>query len=321
MVKFMNKNRIILTLSLATLLINFSNLAMASDVADVHDKKHISTESLVTPSEKTQVANLTEKPKVIQAPKSQTTIKVSNPRTDTAVKINYKIFTNKETKTDYAAIYINNKEVVRYNHPAGGFSPEDRAKILVHRLQQFILKNGNPKDIIPGKENNCSIGRAGNTIFFTVDEKNAGAIGLSTSGLSIHWVNNIREALGAPKIVRGNSFIASRGNISATFARKYLGKEEVGVASWYGGVFHGKKAANGSVYNKHEFTAAHKTLPFGTLVKVTNLNNNKSCIVKITDRGPFVQGRIIDLSRAAAKETGIIQSGVSRVKIEVIGKI
>ncbi|EKE03731.1 MAG: hypothetical protein ACD_20C00157G0008 [uncultured bacterium] len=301
-------NKTFFTLSLILSLTSFSAIATANE-AEINQNTKIAT------TEQTVV-----KPKIIQAPKSQTTIKVSNSEIQNPVKINYKIFTNKETKSDYATIYINNKEVVRYNHPAGGYSPEARAKILVHRLQQFILENGNPKDIIPGKENNCNIGRAGNTIFFTVDEKNAEDMGLSTTGLSIHWVNNIREALAAPKIVRGNSFIASRGNISTTFARKYLGKEEIGIASWYGGIFHGRTAADGSTYNKYEMTAAHKSLPFGTLVKVTNLRNNKSCIVKITDRGPFVAGRIIDLSRAAAKETGVLDSGIAKVKVEIIGK-
>ncbi|OGI00058.1 MAG: hypothetical protein A2Y25_09100 [Candidatus Melainabacteria bacterium GWF2_37_15] len=96
---------------------------------------------------------------------------------------------------------------------------------------------------------------------------------------------------------------------------------ETGVASWYGGHFHGRRAADGSAYNMNKFTAAHKTLPFGSIVKVTNLRNNNSCVVKITDRGPFIEGRIIDLSRVAAEEIGMLGSGVSKVKIEVLGRV
>lgn len=308
----LEKNKTILIFSLITALTCYSNTAIANESINDSEKKQVNTE----------ISSIqTENPKIIHVAKAQTTIKVANSNPENSVKINYKIFNNKDKKSDYAVIYINNKEVVKYNYTVGGYSPEARAKILVHRLQQFISQNGNPKNIIPGKENSCNVGRAGKIILFTADDKNAESLGLSTSGLSIHWVNKIREALGAPKIVRGNSFIASRGNISTAFATKYLGKQETGVASWYGGKFHGRKAADGSVFNKHEYTAAHKSYPFGTLVKVTNLNNNKICIVKITDRGPFVRGRIIDLSRAAAKEIGVLSAGVSKVKIEVIGKI
>lgn len=93
-----------------------------------------------------------------------------------------------------------------------------------------------------------------------------------------------------------------------------------GVASWYGGQFHGRKTANGETYNMWEYTAAHRTLPFGTRVKVTNTRNGDAVIVRINDRGPFVGGRVIDLSRAAASDIGIASSGVGRVKLTVLGK-
>jgi rare lipoprotein A len=92
-----------------------------------------------------------------------------------------------------------------------------------------------------------------------------------------------------------------------------LSKHIIGKASWYGGRFHGRKTASGERFNKHALTAAHKTLPLGSRVMVTNLKNNSSVIVKINDRGPFVRGRIIDLSQAAAQVIGI--NGVENVKI------
>ncbi len=91
-----------------------------------------------------------------------------------------------------------------------------------------------------------------------------------------------------------------------------------GLASWYGGKFHGRLTSSGEVFDTNEMTAAHRTLPFGTVVKVTNEDNGRTAIVKINDRGPFVGGRIIDLSRAAAVELGMVGQGVARVSLEIV---
>ena len=91
-----------------------------------------------------------------------------------------------------------------------------------------------------------------------------------------------------------------------------------GGASWYGPGFHGNLSASGERFNQYAMTAAHKTLPFGTKVRVTNLNNGRSAIVRINDRGPFIRGRVIDVSAAAARVLGMINSGVAPVKVEVI---
>lgn len=98
-----------------------------------------------------------------------------------------------------------------------------------------------------------------------------------------------------------------------------IGEEFSGIASWYGPDFHGKKTANGENYDMHADTAAHKTLPMNTIARVTNLNNNKSVVVRINDRGPFVDGRIIDLSYAAGKSVGIDKTGTAPVKLTVLG--
>ena len=89
-----------------------------------------------------------------------------------------------------------------------------------------------------------------------------------------------------------------------------------GRASYYGGRFHGRTTANGESFNKNALTAAHPSLPFGSKVRVTNLNNKKSVIVRINDRGPYAKGRIIDLSEQAARGINMLQSGVVRVQIE-----
>ncbi|MEI9812865.1 MAG: septal ring lytic transglycosylase RlpA family protein [Acidobacteriota bacterium] len=94
--------------------------------------------------------------------------------------------------------------------------------------------------------------------------------------------------------------------------------KERGEASWYGEPYHGRRAASGEVYDMEQFTAAHRTLPFQTWVQVTNLDNGKQVDVRITDRGPFVDGRILDLSRAAAREIDLLRSGVAKIELRVI---
>jgi rare lipoprotein A len=96
---------------------------------------------------------------------------------------------------------------------------------------------------------------------------------------------------------------------------------QTGVASWYGPDFHGKTTSNKEIYDMYDLTAAHKSLPFGTYVMVTNLNNGMSVTVRINDRGPFVKGRIIDLSYAAAKAVDMIGSGTAPVKLEILTRI
>ncbi len=91
-----------------------------------------------------------------------------------------------------------------------------------------------------------------------------------------------------------------------------------GTASYYGKKFHGRQTANGEQFNMYEHTAAHRKLPFDTRVRVTNLSNNRTVIVRINDRGPFVGARVIDLSYGAAKQIDMIESGTARVRLEVL---
>jgi rare lipoprotein A len=93
---------------------------------------------------------------------------------------------------------------------------------------------------------------------------------------------------------------------------------ETGIASWYGGKFHGRRTANGEIYDKHKLTAAHQSLPFNTIVEVENLENRRKVMVRINDRGPFVKGRIIDLSREAARRLGMEASGTAPVCLRIL---
>ena len=106
--------------------------------------------------------------------------------------------------------------------------------------------------------------------------------------------------------------------LMVTAAALNADSELQGVASWYGGKFHGRLTSSGEVFDTNDLTAAHKSLPFGTIVKVTNLDNGRSVVVRINDRGPFVEGRIIDLSRAAAEALGMLGLGVAHVSLEIV---
>src|SRR5579885_2236974 len=93
---------------------------------------------------------------------------------------------------------------------------------------------------------------------------------------------------------------------------------ETGIASWYGAPYHNRRGSNGEIYDMHAMTAAHRTLPLGSIIRVTCLSNGQSAIVRITDRGPFIEGRIIDLSQAAAEQLGLIRKGTGEVRVELL---
>ena len=96
---------------------------------------------------------------------------------------------------------------------------------------------------------------------------------------------------------------------------------QVGISSYYGKQFHGRKTANGEIFNMYKLTAAHRVLPLGTVAKVTNLANGRWVVVKVNDRGPFIEGRILDLSFAAALEIEMVQQGTAKVMIEIVAPV
>jgi rare lipoprotein A len=120
-------------------------------------------------------------------------------------------------------------------------------------------------------------------------------------------------ALGAALIFSTFDLVSSQ-----TIAHDSQTRAMVGEASWYGGKFHGRTTANGETYDMDGLTAAHRSLPFGSRVRVTNQATNESVVVRINDRGPFVGNRVIDLSRAAAKAVRLIGPGVAPVRLEVL---
>jgi rare lipoprotein A len=122
--------------------------------------------------------------------------------------------------------------------------------------------------------------------------------------------------LAATLLVLGGCSLVTRPTPPPPFPE--TGEVETGMASWYGPGFHGRTTANGETYDQEAMTAAHKTLAFNTVVRVDNLDNGRSIRVRINDRGPFVDGRIIDLSRRAARELDMIGAGIARVRVTVV---
>ena len=138
----------------------------------------------------------------------------------------------------------------------------------------------------------------------------------NNSSLSVFKNTSRVENRHQPHLLEKNNSLSWQTESSLQIAQQaYNGK-----ASWYGGKFHGRLTASGEVFNSNALTAAHRTLPFGTRVRVTNINNGRSVIVRINDRGPFVKGRIIDVSAGAAQKLNMINSGTATVRLEILGK-
>lgn len=127
----------------------------------------------------------------------------------------------------------------------------------------------------------------------------------------LSWLLSALICLGASSVLAGNTPVSTLSPAAVS---------ESGKASYYADKYQGKPTASGEIFDMHQFTAAHPRLKFGTLVKVTNTANNRTVLVRINDRGPFVAGRVIDLSLAAAEELQMVESGVASVKLEVLSK-
>lgn len=185
---------------------------------------------------------------------------------------------------------------------------------LARKINELKLAGSlRPDRIRPSKRDGKYVVLAGEASLLTVTPALAKAEKTDRFSLSLKVVNRLRAALGGVPFQQQ----ASRGGFFQQQASR--GGFFHGVASWYGGFFHGRRAANGERFDKWAMTAAHKTLPFGTLLLVTNTRNNQSAVVRVTDRGPFIPGRTIDLSQGAARAIGMLRSGVAKVKISVLG--
>jgi rare lipoprotein A len=196
--------------------------------------------------------------------------------------------------------------------------PVQSAAAIASRLNRLFTSDIDPNEIVAAwdDETESFVIRAGEEILVEFDSSTI--LPDTTGDLSedvLQATNRIRRQFGASPLdaIEGRpstaQSVARIGRISSSFT---------GLASWYGPGFHGRRSASGEVFNQHAMTAAHRTLPFGTRVRVTNINSGASVVVRINDRGPFGGGRVLDLSAGAAQAIGMIQTGVANVRIDVL---
>ncbi|MGF1521310.1 MAG: septal ring lytic transglycosylase RlpA family protein [Leptolyngbyaceae cyanobacterium] len=197
--------------------------------------------------------------------------------------------------------------------------PAERASAAALRLEQFYATEGNPESILVRWDADLeeyAIDVADET-FVRINE--AAILPDTTNDFAedaLQVTNRLRRLLGNAEPlteIEGQPELVAAGSESWNVTSVFTGQ-----ASWYGPGFHGRRTASGEVFNQEALTAAHRTLPFGTQVLVTNLSNDAQVIVRINDRGPFTGGRILDLSAAAAREIGLYSAGVGQIRLEVL---
>lgn len=186
----------------------------------------------------------------------------------------------------------------------------ERAQAMASNLESFFKQpDWQPSQLQPALVNGMPAIKAGERILLTIDEQLAADKNRSRELLAIEWLNNLRIALGTTPITLVEAQTQMYGLVETNHKIQ-------GSASWYGPYFHGRLTATGETFNQNELTAAHPSLPFDTYLKVTNLKNGKQVIVRVNDRGPYVDDRILDLSKEAARSLNSLEAGV--VPIEAV---
>lgn len=200
-------------------------------------------------------------------------------------------------------VYLDGKVLFSFAGDEGAIAAR-----VVHRLSTLKRQGALRSDrVTPARHGSRYAVRIGSTGVIEIDEAFARQQGSRAGALTLSYVNTLRNRLGGVPI----QVQASRGLLPGA-------RNGVGKASWYGGMFHGRRAASGERFDMNAHTAAHKSLPFGTLLLVTNLANGKTTLVRVTDRGPYAHGRSLDVSRAAAEALGMVRSGVARVRYTIL---
>jgi rare lipoprotein A len=179
-----------------------------------------------------------------------------------------------------------------------------QAHTFAQRLKQALQHpEFNPASLKPAIAGNDYLLKAGNDVLFTIDSQLERSLRRTGDLIAMDWTNNLRTALDAPALSLTESQIQVHSLVET-------GQTLSGTASWYGPYFHGRLTANGEIFDQNELTAAHPSLPFDTYLKVTNLKNGNTVVVRINDRGPYVGERSLDLSRTAARCLGSEEVGV-----------
>jgi rare lipoprotein A len=224
-----------------------------------------------------------------------------------------KVYIDKDTEV--GSVFLNDKEIVTFKAPVGTGTAADQADDLAVRLDELVSsKNFDANQLLPAREGDRAAVRVSGTTALTFGALNSTAKdpGAGALDASLKLVNNIRVSMGAHALPAnfldlGCAKLANAGNIFS------------GKASWYGPHFHGKKTSDGHRFDQDGMTAAHRSLPFGTKLLVLNRRTGDTCVVEVNDRGPFVDNRVLDLSRGAARRLNMIGSGVAMVDCLVLG--
>ena len=183
----------------------------------------------------------------------------------------------------------------------------EQAQTIADQMNELFRENKDPVIVKPYLNDDGVVIRIGDQPIVTIEDSLAKVLKSTTTAIAMEWVDNLNGVIEDGGVYLGRA-IMQRGSA----------RLESGRASWYGGSFHGRRTANGETFDENALTAAHRTLPFGTVVLVTNMANGRSVVVRINDRGPFSPGRHIDLSKRAAEDIGMIRSGTAAVKLEVL---
>ena len=207
-------------------------------------------------------------------------------------------------------VLVNDTAVVSF-----GETDEERARVIAERLTDLAdLALLSADNASPDTVNELPVGSVDGEVVFTVDSDTANWYGLTPEDLTVRWINNLRIALdGAP--------------LSETEANTYRNKfnpspiDFEGLASWYGPYFYGRPTASGELFVPGTMTAAHKTLPLGTMLEVTSPDTGRTIVVRVNDRGPYIGPRILDLSETAALELGVHHMGVANVQIRILDAV
>ncbi len=222
-----------------------------------------------------------------------------------------------ESDNEVAAVSMNGKDLITFRSRAGSGSAAEEADDLAADLQDLISdKNFDPSLLLPSRDGDkaaIKIGGSTACTFLPITGKDKGD---ATNCLeaSLQVVNGLRVALGATALPDNLPDLSDRGALAAG------GQAFSGQASWYGPNFHGRKTSDGSRYDMEKMTAAHRSLPFGTKLLVMNRKTGAACVVHVNDRGPFIGGRVLDLSKAAARKLNMLGSGVAMVDCLIIGQ-
>jgi len=227
-----------------------------------------------------------------------------------------------EGEQECASVSINGDEIIAYRGSTTNGSAESKAQSLAEKLDSILKSSESIENLMPARDGCFAALKAnGKTLLkfepaVPVADNDDGTKVAIKSSLQV--INALRAAKGASKLPDA---VVKFAEASASGRLAVLdGVDDCfsGQASWYGPGFHGRKTSNGERFNQDGMTAAHRTLPFGTKLLVTNRSTGKSCVVKVNDRGPYCDNRVIDLSHGAAKQLNMVSSGVAMVDVFVL---